>query len=511
MAALCHDRPVSAVTIRGRARQRLDQLLVERGLAATRSRAQALVLAGQVRVGAGDAARRDRKPGDLVDPRRRSRSIEPEPYVSRGGHKLAAALDAFGDRPGRAGSASTSAPRPAASPTCCSSAARGASTPWTSGAASWPTRCGATRGSSRWSGTNARTLDARACSAEPVDLAVVDVVVHLARPRPRADRRLLRAADGGPIVALVKPQFEAGRGRTDRGRRPRPGRPPRGPPPAWSRRPRELGLAAGDVIASPLLGPAGNREFLLHLDVGRRDPARAGSSTRRSTGCPTIGSRGGRRMTEVRRIGFAYNPTIDAAIELRERAAAGASVRGIGHWAAPVERARRRLVRRAADDRRRSSSSAATARSCAPRGPWPRWTCRCSASTSARSASSPRSRRTSSRACSARSSPATTGSTSGWPARARSVPAGEPGRPDVHRPQRRRRGPRRAGPRRPARRRDRPVAPRHVHRRRPRRREPDRLDRLLVLGRRPDPRPAQPEPRSSRRSPATCRRSARSW
>ena len=48
-------------------RIRLDQLLVERGLVDTRSRAQALVLAGQVRVGEGDAARRDRKSGDLVD------------------------------------------------------------------------------------------------------------------------------------------------------------------------------------------------------------------------------------------------------------------------------------------------------------------------------------------------------------------------------------------------------------------------------------------------------------
>jgi 23S rRNA (cytidine1920-2'-O)/16S rRNA (cytidine1409-2'-O)-methyltransferase len=52
-----------ATTIR---RLRLDQLLVERGLADTRSRAQALVLAGRVLVGEGDAARRDLKSGDLV-------------------------------------------------------------------------------------------------------------------------------------------------------------------------------------------------------------------------------------------------------------------------------------------------------------------------------------------------------------------------------------------------------------------------------------------------------------
>ena len=81
------------------ARQRLDQLLVERGLAETRAKAQALVLAGRVRVGDGDAARLDRKAGDLVDPATPLALTERDPYVSRGGHKLAAALDAFGIDP----------------------------------------------------------------------------------------------------------------------------------------------------------------------------------------------------------------------------------------------------------------------------------------------------------------------------------------------------------------------------------------------------------------------------
>src|SRR6476660_9702585 len=84
----------AAATSRG-SRVRLDQLLVERGLADTRTRAQALVLAGKVRVGAGDGARHDRKPGDLLEPTETVTVVAPEPYVSRGGHKLAAALDAF--------------------------------------------------------------------------------------------------------------------------------------------------------------------------------------------------------------------------------------------------------------------------------------------------------------------------------------------------------------------------------------------------------------------------------
>ena len=53
------------------------------------------MLAGKVRVGDGDAARHDRKPGDLLAADTTLAVTEPAPYVSRGGHKLAAALDAF--------------------------------------------------------------------------------------------------------------------------------------------------------------------------------------------------------------------------------------------------------------------------------------------------------------------------------------------------------------------------------------------------------------------------------
>src|SRR5690349_11638215 len=83
---LCHDSRVTPATQR-RPRQRLDQLVVDRGLAETRARAQALILAGKVRVGTGDGARRDRRAGDLVEPDVPIAVLEPEPYVSRGGHK----------------------------------------------------------------------------------------------------------------------------------------------------------------------------------------------------------------------------------------------------------------------------------------------------------------------------------------------------------------------------------------------------------------------------------------
>ena len=72
-------------------RLRLDQLLVERGLAPTRSRAQALVLAGQVRVGVGDGARHDLKAGDLVDRAAALSVAGGREWVSRGAHQLSAA------------------------------------------------------------------------------------------------------------------------------------------------------------------------------------------------------------------------------------------------------------------------------------------------------------------------------------------------------------------------------------------------------------------------------------
>src|SRR3954447_4485082 len=80
-------------------RVRLDQLIVERGLAESRTRAQALLLGGRVKVGEGDSARTDRKAGDVVEPSVPIEVAEPDRYVSRGAHKLLAALDAFGIDP----------------------------------------------------------------------------------------------------------------------------------------------------------------------------------------------------------------------------------------------------------------------------------------------------------------------------------------------------------------------------------------------------------------------------
>lgn len=242
---------------------RLDQLLVERGLVESRSRAQALVMAGKVRVGDGDAARLDRKAGDLIGADVQVTVLEPSPYVSRGGHKLAAALDAFG-----------------LDPTGLVCLDVGAST---GGFTDVLLQRGATRVYALDVGrgqlaeslrrdprvvsmerTNARTLTA-ASLPEPVALVSIDVsFISLALVLGPVASTL---TPGGSIVPLVKPQFEAGRGRTDHGvvR-----------DPAIHREVLEsvvasataAGLGARAVIDSPITGPEGNREFLLHLAPG---------------------------------------------------------------------------------------------------------------------------------------------------------------------------------------------------------------------------------------------------
>jgi len=252
-------------TSRKPARQRLDQLVVERGLAESRARAQALILAGKVRVGEGDAARSDRKAGDLVEADAPLAVAERDPYVSRGGHKLAAALDAFGiDPSGRVGldvGASTGGFTDVL-------LQRGARRVY-----ALDVGRGQLAESLRQDArvvtmerTNARSLTATSLP-EPIDLAVIDVsFISLGLILP-AVVATLRPGPDAPIVALVKPQFEAGRGRTDHGvvR-----------DPAIHRDVLERvvaaaasnGIGSRDVIVSPILGPEGNREFLVHFQLG---------------------------------------------------------------------------------------------------------------------------------------------------------------------------------------------------------------------------------------------------
>jgi 23S rRNA (cytidine1920-2'-O)/16S rRNA (cytidine1409-2'-O)-methyltransferase len=245
-------------------RQRLDQLLVERGLVETRTRAQALVLAGRVRVGEGDAARTDRKAGDLVEPGVPVELIEREPYVSRGGHKLAAALDAFAIDPAGAVCLDVGASTGGFTDVLLQ---RGAAHVYALDVGRGQL-AEALRRDPRvvsMERTNARDMTPTTLP-EAVTLVVIDVAfislrlvlgpaLHAFGPR------------GGAIVALVKPQFEAGRFAVKGGV-------VRDPAVHLDVLRRvaatadEIGLVIRGAIPSPILGPEGNREFFLHLGVG---------------------------------------------------------------------------------------------------------------------------------------------------------------------------------------------------------------------------------------------------
>ena len=257
---MCHDRPVSPAKI---PRVRLDQLLVERGLAESRSRAQALVLAGKVGVGDGDATRRDRKPGDLLASDTPVAIAEPEPYVSRGGHKLAAALDAFEIDPAGLVCLDVGASTGGFTDVLLQ---RGASRVYALdvGRAQIAESLRRDPRVVSMERTNARSL-AAASLPEPVALATVDVsFISLGLVLAPIAATL---GPRGQIVALVKPQFEAGKGRTEHGvvRDPAVHREVLERTVETAQR---IGLGTRAVIASPLLGPAGNREFLVHLSPG---------------------------------------------------------------------------------------------------------------------------------------------------------------------------------------------------------------------------------------------------
>ncbi len=245
-------------------RLRLDQLLVERGLAPTRSQAQALVMAGQVRVGEGDSARRDLKAGDLVDRGAALSVARAEAWVSRGAHKLLAALDAFEVDPAGLVAIDVGASTGGFTDVLL---ARGASRVYAVDVG-YGQLAERLRHDARVVGmerVNARTLTAETLP-EPMDLAVIDVsFISLALVLGPV-RSTLRAGRG-PILALVKPQFEAGRADAKGGvvRDPEVHRRVLREVAA---RAAALGIGMRGVIASPILGPEGNREFLAHLGAG---------------------------------------------------------------------------------------------------------------------------------------------------------------------------------------------------------------------------------------------------
>jgi len=236
-------------------KKRLDILLVEKGLARSRARAQRLIMAGEVLVN-GQVVD---KPGTRVSPDANIEILARLPYVSRGGLKLEAALDAF--RLTVEGMVAADVGASTGGFTDCllqRGAARVYAIDVGYGQLAWQLRR-----DPRvvvMERTNARYLERL---PEPVDVVVVDVsFISLELILPRAVDWL--RADG-QIVALIKPQFEAGPEQVSKGGVVKDV----GVHAAVLRRIAnwaiERGLAVRGLMASPLLGPAGNVEFLIHL------------------------------------------------------------------------------------------------------------------------------------------------------------------------------------------------------------------------------------------------------
>ena len=234
---------------------RLDVLLVARGLAPTRERAQALVLAGEVLV---DGAAAD-KPALLVAEGADVAVRAGLPYVSRGGLKLAHGLDTFGVDP--AGRVALDAGASTGGFTDCllqRGAARVYAVDVGYGQLDWRLRQ-----DPRvvvLDKTNIRYLESL---PERPGLAVVDVSFISLRLALPAIRRLL--ADGAEAVVLVKPQFEAGRGQVGKGGVVRDASVRQAVVDDLSAWAAANGWEVRGITTSPITGPAGNVEFLMHL------------------------------------------------------------------------------------------------------------------------------------------------------------------------------------------------------------------------------------------------------
>ena len=240
------------------AKRRADQLLVEQGLAESRAKAQALILAGLV----SSAGKRIEKPGtSLPEDSELTLAGRDHPWVSRGGVKLVFALDQFAIDPWGKIALDIGASTGGFTDVLL---ARGA-------ARVYAVDVG--RAQLAWKlrqdprvivheGVNARYLS-RAEIAEPVDLVTCDAsFIGLQTVLPAA---LALTAARAQLIALIKPQFEAGPAEVGKGgvvRDPAVHRAVCDRIAGW------LGMQPGwhviGVTESPITGPAGNREFLIY-------------------------------------------------------------------------------------------------------------------------------------------------------------------------------------------------------------------------------------------------------
>lgn len=246
-------------------KQRLDLLLVQQGLAETRTKAQALIMSGQVYVN----NQKEDKPGASFAP-----DVELSlrgnacPYVSRGGLKLEKALKDFGLNP--------------AGYVCSDSGAS------TGGFTDCLLQHGAAKvfaidvgyGQLAWSlrsdprvvtmeRTNIRYVTPEDL-AEPLDLSVVDVSFISLRLVLPAIRALLKPT--GQVLCLIKPQFEAGKEKVGKKGVVRDPEVHRQVLDGFLELARQLELSVLGLTFSPVKGPEGNIEFLAHLTRGPGEP-----------------------------------------------------------------------------------------------------------------------------------------------------------------------------------------------------------------------------------------------
>ncbi|HEY8487108.1 MAG TPA: TlyA family RNA methyltransferase [Limnochordales bacterium] len=248
------DRPTDGGRREGRSgRVRVDRLLVDRGLAASREQARRAVQEGRVRVGSQVVQR----PGMRVDPGACVQVEGEAAFVSRGGRKLAHALDVLGVDVQGAVAMDVGASTGGFTDCLLQRGARKVyAVDVGYGQLAWKLRT-----DPRvvvMERTNVRYLEPEQLG-EPLDLITVDVAfISVTKFLCRLGRFL---RDGGRLLVLVKPQFEAGRGQVGRG----------GVVRDDATRARVLrqviqcagscGFALEGLVASPLLGPQGNAEF----------------------------------------------------------------------------------------------------------------------------------------------------------------------------------------------------------------------------------------------------------
>jgi 23S rRNA (cytidine1920-2'-O)/16S rRNA (cytidine1409-2'-O)-methyltransferase len=247
------------------ARVRLDTLLAERGLFSSRTRAAASVMAGEVRLGGN--GERAQKPGQMVDSEVDVSLDERPRFVSRGGVKLANALAGFGvDAQGRR---------------CLDVGAStgGFTDCLLQGGAEHVVALDVAYGELDWRLRNDERVtvlercNARAITPEQLpyapDMVVIDVsFISLAKVLPAI---LAAAAPRHDVLAMVKPQFEVGRGNVGKGGVVRDPAGRRGALIGVATAARALGASVLGFASSGLPGPKGNQESFVWLAEAGRD------------------------------------------------------------------------------------------------------------------------------------------------------------------------------------------------------------------------------------------------